>query len=229
MKIHTSSEPLKETAKALSDTLEKYKNTDVLLLLAGGSALQVLDEVDTSFINEYTTIMMMDERFTADAKNNNFLQMTKTFFYTKLTNTQCSFLPTVPEENESHDDFSNRIEKDLATYLETHPNCTVVALFGIGPDGHTGAIFPMTHEEFIDTYGQGNLYTKVVYPKNPFVNRSSITPKFIKRYITQSLVYAVGEAKLPVLSTITDPYELHEMPAHIHELIESSLYTDSRL
>jgi len=229
MEIHTSQNPILATATALSAALETHKNTDILLLLAGGSALQVLDEIDTTHLNEYVTIMMMDERFSTKASENNFLQMTQTLFYTKLTNSQCNFIPSIPNEGETHLDFSKRIEQKLATYIETHPKGTVIALFGIGPDGHTAAIFPMQQELFVDTYGQGNIYTQVVYDKNPFANRSSITPKFIKRYISESFVYAVGEEKLPTLSTITDPYEPHEMPAHIHHQIGSKLFTDLTL
>jgi 6-phosphogluconolactonase/glucosamine-6-phosphate isomerase/deaminase len=226
MEIHTSQKPLQAAANALSQALETYKNNDILLILAGGSALQVLDEVNTNSINEYVTIMMMDERFSTTATENNFLQLTKTLFYTKLTNSQCNFLPSVPTEGESHADFSHRMELQLNTYLEEHPNTTVLALFGIGPDGHTGAIFPMEQASFIDTYGQGNLYTQVVYDKNPFAKRSSITPKFIKGYITESFVYVTGANKLPILSTLADPYELHELPAYIHNQIDSKLFTD---
>lgn len=226
MKIHTSTNPHTEVADALSLSLRTHKNADILLLLAGGSALKVLEGVDTSIINEYVTIMMMDERFSVLPEENNFLQMTQTFFYTKLSNSQCNFIPSVPQKNETHISFTNRIEKLLTTYLKEHPHAHVVALFGIGPDGHTGAIFPMPQKDFIDTYGQGNLYTPVIYPKNPFAHRSSITPKFIKGYITESFVYAVGQEKLPIVSTISDPYELHEMPAYIHTVISSQLFTD---
>lgn len=226
MDINTSQIPHTAVAKALSGALETHKNTDILLLLAGGSALNVLEEVDTAHINEYVTIMMMDERYSHSPMENNFLQMTQTFFYAKLSNSQCNFIPSVPKETETHEHFAGRVGAELTSYLETHPKRTVIALFGIGPDGHTAAIFPMQQKAFVDTYGQGSLYTQVVYTKNPFANRSSITPKFIKQFVTESFVYAVGEEKLPVLSTITDPYELHEMPAHLHHQIDSKLYTD---
>jgi 6-phosphogluconolactonase/glucosamine-6-phosphate isomerase/deaminase len=226
MEILTSHTPQYSAAKALSEALAKHKNTKILLLLAGGSSLQILEELDTTHINEYVTIMMMDERFSTDPTENNFLQMTKTLFYTKLTNSQCNFIPSVPNKNETHSNFSNRIAEDLQAYLDAHPQGTVIALFGAGSDGHTAAIFPMEQKLFIDTYGQGNLYTKVTYNNNPFPNRSSITPKFINNYITESYLYATGEEKLPILSTITDPYELHEMPAHIHHQIDSTLFTN---
>jgi 6-phosphogluconolactonase/glucosamine-6-phosphate isomerase/deaminase len=226
MNIHTSPQPDVDVAHALSSEFEKHKNTDILLLLAGGSALQVLDLLDTAYLNEYVTIMMMDERFTSDPKENNFLQMTKTAFHAITSAQGITMLPSVPKEEESHADFTKRIEDALTSYITYKPEATIIALFGIGPDGHTAGIFPMDKESFVDTYGQGQLYTQVNYEKNPSPERCSITPKFITNYITKSFVYATGESKLPILTTIQDPYELHEMPAHIHEHINSELFID---
>lgn len=221
--------PAQEAGRELSTYLELYKNNPVLLLLAGGSALHVLEYTDTKYIAEQTTIMMMDDRFSSAPEENNFLQMTKTFFYTKLTNSQCNFIPTVPETEEEHVAFSERIEAMLTRYIEANPEATIIALFGIGTDGHTAAIFPMPHEDFIDTYGQGRLYTNVVYSQNQFENRCSITPKFITQYVNHSLIYAVGEEKRVILEALHEPYELHELPAYIHHQIGSTLFTDLEL
>ena len=38
MTIHTSQKPLQAAAQALSEALATYKNNDILLILAGGSA-----------------------------------------------------------------------------------------------------------------------------------------------------------------------------------------------
>ena len=226
MDIHSSSQPDVDVAQALSEQIEKHKNTPLLLLLAGGSALQILDLLDTAYINEYVTIMMMDERYSSNPEENNFLQMTLTAFYTITKMQGVTFIPSVPTVEETHEDFTCRIESQLKNYITETPEVTVFALFGIGPDGHTAGIFPMEKESFVDTYGQGQLYTKVVYDKNSSPLRTSITPKFITTYITKSLVYATGEGKRPILQTISDPYELHELPSHIHKQIDSELFTD---
>jgi len=229
MHINTSTTPENDVSTALSKELQAHKNTDILLLLAGGSALDILDELDTAYINEYVTVMMMDERFSKNPLENNFLQMTSTAFYTTAASQGAVFIPSVPNEDESQKIFAARMEEALTTYITKKPAATIIALFGIGPDGHTAGIFPMDRESFIDTYGQGELYVPVIYDKNPSPLRSSITPKFIQKYISKSFVYATGASKRPILSTIAQPYELHEMPAHIHEIIDSALYTDLTL
>ena len=229
IQIKTSNSPKEQAGVAISAALEKYRQHDVLLLLAGGSALGVLEYVDTENIDELTTVMMMDERFSRASKENNFLQFTQTLFYTKLTGSHCNFIPSIPEDGESHEDFTLRMEDTLTEYLESHPGGKVIALFGIGADGHTAAIFPMDQTSFTDIYGRGNLYTKVNYEPNEFSERSTITPKFISQYITNSIVYAVGEGKRDILRTLSTPYELHELPAYIHAQIDSELHTDLAL
>lgn len=218
---------MKETAAALSLELETHKNSDVLLLLAGGSALDVLEYVDASTINEYTTIMMMDERFSTSPEENNYLQMGSSSFFTNITKNGAYTIPTVPEAGEDLVSFADIINNTLHTYLSEHPEAKVVALFGIGADGHTAGIFPMNNQLFVDTYGQGELYVPVTNAPVPFIQRSSITPKFIMQHIDTSFVYAVGEEKAPILTTMHNPYELHELPAYLHTQIESKLFTDT--
>ena len=226
MNIHISKQPDVAIAHALSSEFEKHKNTEILLLLSGGSALQLLDLLDTAYLNEYVTIMMMDERFTSNPRENNFLQMTKTAFYTIVLSQGVRIIPSAPTEDELHELFTQRIEKELTSYTILNPEAVIIALFGIGTDGHTAGIFPMDKKHFIDIYGQGQLYTQVNYSKNPIPKRCSITPKFIMQYVTKSFVYATGKKKQPIINTIQDPYELHELPAHIHKLIDSELFTN---
>ena len=217
---------MKDTAQAVSVALETHKNSEVLLLLAGGSALDVLEYVDTSSINEYTTIMMMDERFSSKPDENNYLQMSKSSFFEKITKNEAYTIPTVPEEGETLESFAEILNNTLHTYFSEHPNATVLALFGIGADGHTAGIFPMKNVDFVDTYGQGELYVPGHTAPAPFTQRSSITPKCIMQHVTTAFVYAVGAEKTAILQTLHDPYELHELPAYIHTQIESKIFTD---
>ncbi|MFT7507252.1 MAG: 6-phosphogluconolactonase/glucosamine-6-phosphate isomerase/deaminase [Acidimicrobiales bacterium] len=226
MKINTSKKPHIEVAKALSKALKNHAHSDVLLLLAGGSALQVLDELSLDSVDEYTTIMMMDERFSSNPLENNFIQMTGHAFYQRAKANGASFISSVPLDSESNEKFAVRVQNKLNLFYTEHPKVTTIALFGIGPDGHTAAIFPMPMEDFIDTYAQGFLYVPVKYFKNTFPKRSSITPQFIHRYIDEAYVYATGESKLSVLKSLHEPCELHQMPANIHHRIDSKLFTD---
>ncbi len=229
MDIFTSTKPEVVAAHAMTETFKELANKPVLLLLAGGSALTVLKHIDTQYIHQNTTIMMMDERFSRKKTENNFLQMTDTSFYKKLSKTKCQFISSLPAPEESHLQFAQRMENNITSYLENHTLPKILALFGIGSDGHTAAIFPMSLEDFSHTYQQGNYYTKVIYEKNPFTYRATITPSFIQKYITHSFVYAVGEQKLPILKALTEQHTLHTMPAYIHTLIQSKLYTDQQL
>lgn len=226
MKIATSNTPKQDVARALCAALAAHKNSDVLLLLAGGSALQILDELDTQHVNEYVTIMMMDERFSHKPSQNNFLEMSRTAFYTISTSQGATIIPSIPENGESLELFANRIGSILTQYVSKKPQAVVLALFGIGPDGHTAGIFPMSGADFVDTYGQGSLYVPVVYTKNIFSERCSITPKFITQYITESFIYAIGNQKLPALTALQLPDKLHVIPARIHTQTKSTLFTD---
>ena len=55
-----------ETAKKISALLEKEQDNDVLLLLAGGSAMAVYDAISPQFLADNVTVAMTDDRFSRE-------------------------------------------------------------------------------------------------------------------------------------------------------------------
>lgn len=115
----------------------------------------------------------------------------------------------------------------LATVVTDVARPYGIALFGIGPDGHTAAIFPMDAGPFTETYTNiPTTMTAVTYSNNPFPQRVSITPDFIRTYLDETFVYATGAEKRPVLVQLDEKLPLNKLPAHIHSEIGSTLFTD---
>lgn len=224
---NVSSDPARRAAQVISNELATHQVQPLLLLLAGGSALRLLDEIATESLSDTLTIMMMDERFSTDPHVNNFAQLQATTFYTKATVRGVQFISTLPTEGEALSAFRGRIEKTLRKQVRKRERPYCVALFGIGPDGHTAGIFPMEATDFVATYDDPeHMIAAVESAPNEYQERISITPAFISEYIKRAFVYAVGNNKRSILMRLDEKQPLHKLPAHIHSQIGSTLFTD---
>lgn len=67
--IFDNKKAAEQAGKALDKLLAEHKNLPILLVLSGGSALEILDEIKADVLSKNLTITMLDERFTPLEKN----------------------------------------------------------------------------------------------------------------------------------------------------------------
>ena len=108
MNIHNTNEVAKDAGRHISALLQEPAR-DVVCLLSGGSALDVVKYIELPVISECRTIFMMgDERVSGGVAENNYLQLENRYLgYRILEHT----IPTVPKEDETRTTFATRIEK----------------------------------------------------------------------------------------------------------------------
>jgi len=229
MQIDITKSPAEHAGKHISRVLRKH--TQVLLLLSGGSSLEVLNCIDEFALGPHITIMMADERFSNSENANNFLQLKNTSFYDTALRRKVSFIETVPDTNSTiPKDFAIAVEKTLQYYIKLNGRSHVLALFDVGVDGHFASIFPKDERElFYKQFHTNDLYIHVHEEGDQHPERTTITPYFLKNHVDEVVLFATGKQKCDrVLKEIQNTNcKEHHTPAiiptrHPH----SHLYTD---
>ena len=213
MKTHSSIELSKAAGNRIGELLEEYKGAPVLLMLSGGSALQVLDNISLCALSDNLTIAVIDERAGVEPQDSNTYLLQQTEWFKHAVNNGAKFIDIV------HDNI-------------LVDGVNVIALLGIGGDGHTAGILPMPGDKdkfnklFINTTDSVVRY-QIADTDNPFKDRITVTADFLKTHVDNAVVYAVGDTKCPVLDTLGDNIQTHIKPANIIANIKQiDIYTD---
>lgn len=228
MQVHTTDNPAKLLGEDLSEQIN-YHRGDVVCLLSGGSALEVVEFIEINNKPECRTIFMMgDERWSRDPKVNNTLQLQAQYPDHPVTK---ALTETIPHENESLEDFATRIEKNFLEKISTLKNLKKCMILGVGTDGHTAGIFPMDKEAFQVTYQDNLTYVPVHVEGLRISSRTSLTPGWILNNVDAIFAYVTGESKRTILkSLLNETKGLHERPAELLKLHKrAQLYTDQVL
>jgi 6-phosphogluconolactonase/glucosamine-6-phosphate isomerase/deaminase len=216
-----------ETARKISAILEDYQDNDVLLLLAGGSAFAMYDAISPQFISNTVTMAMTDDRFSQEMDVNNTHLLQATDFYNEAINNDAYFISTEVWQEEKPEELAARFEAGLRKWRAEFPKGKVVAVFGLGPDGHTCGMIPdkSFEKNFQDTEKWVVGYTT---ENNEYHERITITPAFIKQFVDRAVVYISGEKKREALDKLlASEGNLAETPARILcELKNVELFTD---
>ncbi|MFT5037420.1 MAG: 6-phosphogluconolactonase/glucosamine-6-phosphate isomerase/deaminase [Candidatus Azotimanducaceae bacterium] len=230
MKINASNQPEIASGTHVSEAL-KQGHKNYLVLLSGGSALSVLDSIDNAVLGPHITFMMADERFSDDPKINNYLQFTQTELYRQVGESGAKTINSVPDPKKgSSEETALSIEKTFEYYFKVHEDCYVLALMGIGEDGHIAGIFPKKSVgDFSQKFITNTLYISVHEKENKHQERMTITPYFIKKHVNEIVIFASGKNKCNgILQQLqnTDSSE-HEVPAlMLSRHKNATLYTD---
>ncbi len=234
MDIHhdPAQEKVEENAvQHLNEILVQHSATPVLLLLSGGSALQLVDNIDVAALSENTVISVLDERIGSD-DNSNFYQLLQTSFYRDAKDQGARFFDVRAKEGEDEKDVALRLQKMFRMLLTMMPTCTIITTMGIGSDGHTAGIMPYPEDEtfFFTTFDQKENWI-VGYnagEKNKYPRRVSVSLSFLRDYIDYAVVYACGQEKRDALQAmVATEGNIAATPARIiREMKSVDLFTD---
>jgi len=205
--IHTTTTPQEDATSALNATLKEAHGKDILLLLSGGSALALLDGIDTSLLGPHVTISVLDERWTYTEADSNFEQLSNISFYTTALASGAQTIDPRPQKPESLVDTAKRFDLALKHWHITHREGVVIATMGIGEDGHTAGIlpFPEDPETFESLFTHTTTCVRgysVPKEKNPHTKRMTVTITYLKRHVDHAVVFAVGENKRAALGRL---------------------------
>lgn len=106
--------------EALDSVKEDNEKQEVLFLSSGGSQLKLLENPSLKLVSKLSkklTISILDERWSREAVSNNFMQLQQTKFYNIALKKGCKFIPTIPEEKESLEEFGKRINNQFVHWF----------------------------------------------------------------------------------------------------------------
>ncbi|MEK7592054.1 MAG: 6-phosphogluconolactonase [Patescibacteria group bacterium] len=222
----------REAGRRLTEQLAKTKKS-ILLLLSGGSALDVLKSVDVSVIDTRVTIGLVDERYTKDSLKTNFLSLLRHPFFIPALRNGARLIDPTTGYKESIKDEAKRLDRSYKKWMIEHKNGSIICTAGIGLDGHTAGIFPMPDDasgfqkRFIDTQ---NFVVGYHAGKNVDVpDRVTSTLSFIKKF-AHVILYTVGENKRPTLEKLCSTKGgIEETPGRVYRELPPDrvcLFTD---
>ena len=226
----TPEDTARHLARDLSAYLAERKNRgeSTLFLSSGGSALAVLDFLPEDILGNYLTIGVLDERYDATNKHNNFTQLSKTDFYRRASRAGVSFVDTRVKEEQTQKELADYFEKELRGWVEKNPNGKIVATAGVGADGHTSGMmsFPEDESRFAELF-EGSRWV-VAYnagAKNPFSKRVTTTMTFLKN-LDKIFVFMVGVSKHTAFLRMQEKGSVADTPARILKELHGTLYVD---
>ncbi|MEI8249402.1 MAG: 6-phosphogluconolactonase [Candidatus Taylorbacteria bacterium] len=208
----------------------KHKNKPVLLLLSGGSALAIVNQVNTEIFDRRVTIGVLDERYSTDEHINNFRLLTQTKTYTIIEQRGCPIIDSRVRSDESQEELAQRIEKDLRAWVRDNKDGAIVVTQGIGPDGHTSGImpFPEDPKRFQKMFNDEKIWIQAydATGKNAYPKRVTTTLPFM-RMVNHSILFACGQDKLKALHDSLSNKNTASTPACIiNEMKDVRIFTD---
>lgn len=226
----TRDDAAEAAGEAINEFLKLQEKNSILMLISGGSALQVTDYIDPDLIAENLTLSVVDERFSADPEVNNFAQIQNTSFYEFAKTKDISFIGTLPRPGETLSQISQRFEKALRTWTEENPFGKIISIFGMGEDGHTAGIFPLPGNEarfrqlfFSENWVVGYDNGGQKLPRERFTTTFSFFEK-----IDRGIIFVSGKQKQPALKKILKKLGKEcELPAlGWYKIASTEIFTD---
>lgn len=212
----------KEAGKYVNDLLTQYIETPVLFLIAGGSSSAVLEHINPEYLSPDLTITTTDDRFSTELDINNFAILQSHSFYNNLVEADAFCISTEPFEDEDLEKYRARFEKNIREWKQDFPKGIIIALYGMGADGHTGGMIPglLSKEEFDAEFNNDDrlvgVFDAIAYDishggtasetarakEYEYPQRISTTLPFMRNWVDHALFYITGENKKQKLDEI---------------------------
>jgi 6-phosphogluconolactonase/glucosamine-6-phosphate isomerase/deaminase len=232
--IDSSDHPLEGASKHINDILAVHIDRPILLLVAGGSAMPIVEGINPEYLTDLLTVTVTDERFTDDIEHSNFDTLQTTAFYNELIQVGAFCINTSIFEGDTLEIHAQRFEKNINEWRKEFPKGIIIGLFGMGADGHIAGIIPgiYTTDEFTERFLGSKAVATVSDStgKSAFEHRVTVTLSFMKE-IDFPLVYLTGDTKIDALRKAIDPQaDITQVPAKIvQELKSPVIFTDIQI
>ena len=207
-----------EAANYLADAINTNLNSNlkVLWLVSGGSAVAVAVEayklIDKNHLQNLT-ISQIDERFGAPGhKDSNWQQLLNAGFL--ATGLRCLPFLAGKDFDQTAKDAEILMEKELAAAEYK------VGLFGVGPDGHTAGILPLSAA--VDSQQLVSAYIASDF------ERLTITSRAIA-LLDLAVAYATGDAKREQLQKLQRNLSVREQPAQSLKLAKQTVIFNDQI
>ena len=215
--------------KEISRQLKSGKDRPTLLLLSGGSALSVLDHIENDDWKS-VTVTMLDERFEEDGSHNNFSQLESMAWFAKVIKGGCKIISTKIQTDDTQASLTERMDSSLRKWKNENPAGKIMAIFGIGADGHTAGIFPFPENQnfFQELFAKDSWVVGYdASGKNEFPFRVTTTLT-LHRLISHGYAFVIGEEKRAALQKLRQhSLPLNELPANIfYEMADMTIVTN---
>jgi 6-phosphogluconolactonase/glucosamine-6-phosphate isomerase/deaminase len=220
-----------KAAICLQELISQSHNKKVLLLVSGGSAFDVVQAL-TFRAAQHITLGVIDERFSNEAGDNNFLQLQALPVYAQAIATGATPIVTSLSVGWTRDSLVATMNTAIYEWKEHNPTGKIVALLGIGPDGHTAGMMPFPeNEEYAKGLFNNDDVIVVGYDagdKNPIPERVTTTFPFLRKHVDEAVMYVTGEKKREALThVLADTGSLFCTPGRIVKEMKSvTLFTD---
>lgn len=232
--IEESNNPALEAGKYINDIFSTNIGKPILFLIGGGSSLEVLDYILPEFIPENLTVTVTDERFTAEMDENNFDILQTTKFYSQISEVESFCINTAVFAGDEVETHAKRFESNIKAWIKDYPEGKIVALYGIGEDGHTAGIIPNIYDdkEFDEKFMSDCLVSTTVDKsgKSQFPERVTTTLSFMEK-VHFPIFFLKGESKRKALELVLDNNtKIQDIPAHmLTKLKHAVVFTDIKL
>lgn len=213
-------------AVLINSELEQRSEKPTLLLLSGGSALAVLEQIDQALLGPHVTITLADDRYSDHDEDSNYKGIAATGFFDDARANGANVISTEPRADELRESYAARFSQEL----EAHRLSYTIAICGVGEGTHTAGIFPLEAAEFEAVYGSGKMVGHLTQTTKAPPERISITPGFIEGRVSTCIIFSVGKGKREYLLNMLQDGSIHEAPARLFmSHPNATLFTDQVL
>ena len=224
---------LREAMKGLNGCLRENRSKPILLMLSGGSALELLAGIDMRWIGKHITVTVLDERFSQDPAVNNFSQLAETEFYKKAERKGVDYIDTRVHGKVTLQGLAKKFASGLKKWKRRYlKKGKIIITQGVGQDGHTAGImgYPANPKKFQQLFENEEKWV-VGYTakgKTQYPLRITVTLPFLRNEVDCAVVYVTGFSKERALKRVlAKEGTLARTPARIvHEMKGVKLFTD---
>jgi len=224
---------IRKAINQLNVCLKDAKKKPILLMLSGGSALELLAGIEMRYMGRHVTITVLDERYSKDPAVNNFSQVAETDFYKNAERKGIDYIDTRVHYGITLHGLARKFERGLKRWRKKYPSGSVIAIQGIGEDGHTAGILPYPEDpkKFNKLFDKNERWVVGYYvskEKSEYTRRITVTFPFLREHVDCTIVYVTGSRKRGALRRVfAKRGSLKRTPARIvHEMHNVFLFTD---